>query len=97
MTDIREGLLMIDALFVVSVAINVLLIVLWPKEIAEIVPAEDMVFEESKPVSVPKPFRARKAFREVKRQFEDAHDPRRVSMKQVERFVQKAKEKRDDR
>ncbi|WP_150110614.1 hypothetical protein [Granulicella mallensis] len=89
--------MMIDALFVVSIAINVLLIVLWPKETAKIVPAEDMVLEASKPVSIPKPFRARKAFREVKRQFEDAHDPRRISMRQVERFVQKAKEKRDDR
>ena len=89
---------MIDALFVVSVAINVLLIALWPKEPAEIVPAEDMVLEESKPVSVPKPFRARKAFREVKRQFEDAHDPRKISMKRVEMLVQNAKErKRDDR
>lgn len=88
---------MIDALFVVSVAINVLLIALWPKEIGEIVPVEDVVLGESKPVSVSKPFRARKAFREVKRQFEDAHDPRRISLKRVERFAQKAKEKRDDR
>lgn len=38
-----------------------------------------------------KAFRAHKSFREVKQQYEDAHDPQRMSRQRVEQFA-KAKE-----
>lgn len=44
--------------------------------------------ESSRPKQAPKPFRARKSFREARKQFEDAHDPQRMSRARVEKFAQ---------
>jgi hypothetical protein len=88
---------MVDLLLGVGVVVHAVLLVLWPGRGDEVVPVEVAVVEEPKPVQRPKPFRARKGFREVRREFEDAHDPRRVSSARVERFAKQAEERRDDR
>ena len=88
---------MVDLLLGVGVVVHAVLLVLWPVRGEEVAPVEASVVEEPKPVQRPKPFRARKGFREVRREFEDAHDPRRVSYARVERFAKQAEESRDDR
>ena len=93
---------MVDLLLGVGVVVHAVLLVLWPGRGNEVVPVEPPVVkgatgEGTAAVRRPKPFRARKGFREVRREFEDAHDPRRVSYAQVERFAKQAEESRDDR
>ena len=88
---------MVDLLLGVGVVVHAVLLVLWPGRGDEVVPVELPVVEGPKLVSRPRPFRARKGFREVRREFEDAHDPRRVSYARVERFAKQAEESRDDR
>jgi hypothetical protein len=78
---------MVDLLLGVGVVVHAVLLVLWPGRGDEAVPIEVAAVEEPKPVSRPKPFRARKGFREVRREFEDAHDPQRLSRARVERFI----------
>ncbi len=88
---------MVDLLLGTGLVVHALLLVFWPRRGDEVVPVEAPVVEGTKRVSRPKPFRARKGFREVRREFEDAHDPRRVSYARVERFAKQAEESRDDR
>ena len=88
---------MVDLLLGVGVVVHAVLLVLWPGRRDEVVSVEVAAVEEPKPMQRPKPFRARKGFREVRREFEDAHDPRRVSYARVERFAKQAEESRDDR
>jgi len=76
---------MVDLLLGAGLVVHALLLVFWPRRGDEVVPVEAPVVEGTKRVSRPKPFRARKGFREVRREFEDAHDPRRVSYARVER------------
>ena len=83
---------MVDLLLAVGVVVHALLLVLWPGRGDEVVPVEAAAVEEPKPMRRPKPFRARKAFREVRREFEDAHDPQRLSRTRVERFARRAVE-----
>ena len=88
---------MVDLLLGVGVVVHAVLLVLWPGRRGEVVPVEAPVVEGTKRVSRPKPFRARKGFREVRREFEDAHDPRRVSYARVERFAKRARGTEGDR
>ena len=88
---------MVDLLLGVGVVVHAVLLVLWPGRRDEVVPVEAPVVEGAKAVRSSRPFRARKGFREVRREFEDAHDPRRVSYARVERFAKRAEEGRDDR
>ena len=88
---------MVDLLRGVGVVVHAVLLVLWPGRRGDVVPVEAPVVEGAKAARRPKPFRARKGFREVRREFEDAHDPRRVSYARVERFAKQAEESRDDR
>ena len=85
---------MIDWLLGLGLALHALLLVFWPGQVEDAAPVVASVVEEPKPISRPKPFRARKAFRELRREFEDAHDPRRTSYERVERFAKRAKERR---
>jgi hypothetical protein len=88
---------MVDLLLGLGLAVHALLLMLWPGRVEEAKPVEEHVVEEPKPVRRSKPFRTRRAFREVRRQFEDAHDPRRMSLERVERFAKQAEKRRDDR
>jgi len=88
---------MVDLLLGAGLVVHALLLVFWPRRGDEVVGVEAPVVEEPKPVRRPKPFRARKGFREVRREFEDAHDPRRVSSARVERFAKRARGTEGDR
>ena len=88
---------MVDLLLGVGVVVHAVLLALWPGRGDAVVPVEQPVVAGAKAVRRPKPFRARKGFREVRREFEDAHDPRRVSHARVERFAKQAEEGRDYR
>ena len=83
---------MVDLLLGAGLVVHALLLVFWPRRGDEVVPVEAPVVEGTKRVSRPKPFRARKGFREVRREFEDAHDPQRLSRVRVERFARRATE-----
>ena len=88
---------MIDWLLGVGLALHALLLVFWPGRVEGVAPVVAPEVEARKPISRPKPFRARKAFREVRREFEDAHDPRRVSYERMERFAKQAGDRKNDR
>jgi hypothetical protein len=80
---------MIDTILMVSITANVVLATLYlTKSQAKVLAIESKVHEPPAPGShvAQKPFRTRKAFRELKRSFEDAHDPQRMSQRRVERF-----------
>ena len=83
---------MIDWFLGVGLVVHALLLLFWPGRQEKPVPAAVAVVEEPKPLPRPKPFRARKGFREVRREFEDAHDPQRLSRVRVERFARRATE-----
>ena len=80
---------MIDWLLGLGLAVHALFLLFWPGRVEGATPEVAPTVEESKPVSRPKPFRARRAFREVRREFEDAHDPQRLSRARVERFAKR--------
>lgn len=90
---------MIASLLFGSIALNVLLFVAvialldkrnddaWRDEQA-IAPDDRQATPQATHTAKPKPFRARKSFREARKQFEDAHDPQRMSRERVEKFAQ---------
>jgi hypothetical protein len=85
---------MIDIALIVSLGLNAgllwALIRSWEIAIAEKeepkqVPETHVLVEKA--IAPKKPFRAKKSFREVKKQFEDERDPRRMARERVEKFA----------